>query len=156
MATKDRIYLDKEFDDLADKLVCRKIPGSESVQGVFENTRELAVFAAGLGYRHKREKPVKSQGREIKLAVMGGIQLGGAEIVDAIALAKSGEIAILLPDQAVQKAKIFEDYVNGGMEYIAGMAGEEAPLETVIDIVKSEYSIEEKRSEVLDLLSHKL
>jgi len=157
MATKDRIYIDKELKPIADRLVKRSIPGSESVQGVFRDTRELAVFAAGLGYRKGRIRAVEVQGREIKLSAVERIELGGADVVSALAVAVRGNVRILTPDRAQERAEIFEGYVNGGLEYIAGIAGEEeADLDIVAHVVKSEHAPEEAQDEVLDLLSQRL
>jgi len=157
MATKDRIYIDKELVPLADRLVKRSIPGSESVQGVFRDTRELAVFAAGLGYRKKRRRSVTEQGREIKLSVIDRIELGGPVVVDAVAVAAACSVTILSPENAVERAEFFEGYVNGGLDYIAGIAGDEAgDLDIVAQLVKSEHAPKEAQEEVLDLLSKRL
>ena len=157
MATKDRIYIDAELKPIADRLVKRSIPGSESVQGVFRDTRELAVFAAGLGYRKGRTRTVTAQGREIKLSAVERIEHGGADIVSALAVAVRGSVHILNPDCAQERSEIFEQYVNGGLEYIAGIAGEEeADLDIVAHVVKSEHAPDEARDEVLDLLSQRL
>lgn len=157
MATKDRIYIDKELVPLADRLVKRAIPGSESVQGVFRDTRELVVFAAGLGYRKKRNRPVKDQGREVKLSAVERIEVGGAHIVAALSVAVRGDVTVLKPDRALERAEIFEECVNGGLEYIAGMAGEEgSDLAIVAHLLKSEHAPREAQAEVLDLLSQRL
>ncbi len=157
MASKDRIYIDKDLVPIADRLVKRSIPGSESVQGVFRDTRELAVFAAGLGYRKKRTRAVAAHGREIKLSAVERIDLGGADIVNALAVAVRGTVHILAPDSAQDRAEIFEQYVNGGLDYIAGIAGEEeADLDIVAHLVKSEHAPGEAQDEMLDLLSQRL
>jgi dnd system-associated protein 4 len=157
MATKDRIYIDKELVQLADQLVKRQIQGSDSVQGVFRDTRELAVFAAGLGYRKKRTRTVTEQGREVKLAAVERIEVGGSDLVSALSVAVRGNVAVLTPDRALERAEIFEQYVNGGLDYIAGIAGEEgSDLAIVAHIVKSEHAPREAREEVLDLLSQRL
>ena len=157
MATKDRIYLDKSLVSIADRLVKRLIPGSESVQGVFRDTRELAVFAAGLGYRKQHTRAVSEQGREIKLAVIDRIELGGADIVNALAVAVRGTVGILAPELAQERSEIFEQHVNGGLDYIAGIAGpDEADIAIVAHLVKSEHAPEEAQEEVLDLLGQRL
>lgn len=157
MATKDRIYIDKELVQLADQLVKRQIQGSDSVQGVFRDTRELAVFAAGLGYRKKRTRTVTEQGREVKLSAVERIEVGGSDLVSALSVAVRGNVAVLTPDRALERAEIFEQYVNGGLDYIAGIAGEEgSDLAIVAHIVKSEHAPREAREEVLDLLSQRL
>jgi len=157
MATTDRIYIDKALMSVADRLVKRAIPGSNTIEGVFRDTRELVVFAAGLGFRKSREKGVSVQGREVKLEAIERIELGGTEIVNAIAIAKSGSVAILSPERATERAEIFERYVNGGLEYIAGMMDSgESPMAIVAHIIKLEHAPGEVQDEVLDLLGQRL
>lgn len=157
MATKERIYVDKDLVPVADRLVKRSIPGSQSVQGVFRDTRELVVFAAGLGFRKGRERELSSPGREVKLEAVERIELGGNEIVNAIAIAKVGNVAILAPDRATERAEIFERYVNGGLEYIAGiMESEETSMAVIARLVKLEHVPAEVQDEVLDLLGQRL
>lgn len=157
MATKDRIYIDKELLPIADRLVKRSIPGSESVQGVFRDTRELAVFAAGLGYRRKRTRAVGVQGREVKLSAVERIELGGADIVNALAVAVRRNVRVLSPESEQARAELFEEYVNGGLEYIAGIASEEqTDLDIIAHLVKLEHAPGEAQEEVLDLLSERL
>ncbi len=127
------------------------------MQGCVRDTRELAVFAAGLGYRKKRTRAVTSQGREIKLSAVERIELGGSDIVNSLAVAAKGTVRILAPESALERAEIFEQYVNGGLDYIAGIAGEEeADLDIVAHLVKSEHAPVEAQEEVLDLLSQRL
>jgi dnd system-associated protein 4 len=157
MATKDRIYIDKELVPVADRLVKRLIPGSQDVQGVFRDTRELVVFAAGLGFRKSRTREPSAQGREIKLEAVERIELGGTEIVNAIAVATSGSVAILAPEKAMDRAEIFEQYVNGGLEYIAGLVEAEAtPMAVIARLLMLEHAPSEVREEVLDLLGQRL
>ena len=156
MATRDRIYIDKELVPLADRLVLRNIPGSESEQGVFYDTRELIAFAAGLGFQLGYKREVSVNGREIKLSAIERIQLGGIELVEYLALAETSDIAILSKDHEVDRAEILERYANGGLEYISGLYDDDIALEAIIDIIKSENVPDEKRSEVVDLLCEKL
>lgn len=154
MATKDRIYIDEELVPLADRLVLRRIPGSESAQGVFRDTRELVAFAAGLGYQKDQSLQVSVNGREIKLSALEAIDKGGSQLLNAIAVAKAGDVAILSPERAVERATILEGYVNGGLEYISGISGDdETALETIVSIIKSEHAPQENIDEVIDDLS---
>ena len=152
MATKDRIYIDKEFVPVADRLVQRRIPGSDTAEGVFRDTRELVSFAAGLGYRKEKRYDLKANGREIKLSVLDAIEKGGAQLLNAIAIAEEGDIAILLPERIGERATILEKYVNGGLEYISGFAEEETALETIVEIIKSEHDPESKVDDVIGSL----
>jgi len=128
MATKDRIYIDKELEPVADRLVQRRIPGSESAEGVFRDTRELVAFAAGLGYRKDLSREVAANGREIKIAALEAIEKGGSQLLNVIAIARAGDVDILSPDKAVERATILERYVNGGLAYISGISGDETAL----------------------------
>lgn len=152
MATKDRIYIDKDLVHVADRLVQRRITGSETAEGVFRDTRELVAFAAGLGYKKKKFPDLKAIGREIKLTALEGIDKGGAQLLNAIALAETGDVDILIPERADKRAAILEKYVNGGLEYISGFTGEETALETIIEIIKSEHAPDSKVDDVIGSL----
>ena len=154
MATMNRVFIDKEFHPIADRLVRRSVPGTTSIEGVFQNYRELAVFAAGLGYRKRREHTVKEPGREIKLDAVGRVHSGGRQFVLALAVADSKTVTVLAPDKESQKerAEIFERYMNGGLGYLDGFVREkEAGLDGIARIVKSEHSPDETREEALNL-----
>jgi len=154
MATKDRIYIDEELVTVADRFVLRKIPGSESSEGVFRDTRELVAFAAGLGYLKDQSLPVNVSGREIKLSALEAIERGGSQLLNSIAVAKAGDVDILNPERAVERATILEIYVNGGLEYISGISGDdETALETIVSIIKSEHAPQDNIDEVIDDLS---
>lgn len=153
MATKDRIYIDQEFVPIADRLVQRRIPGSETAEGVFRDTRELVAFAAGLGYKKKKHHELKVNGREVKLTALEAIDKGGAQLLNAIAIAEEDGVDILLPDRSVERAAILEKYVNGGLEYISGFSGEETALETVIKVIKSELAPESTVDDVIGSLT---
>ena len=155
MATKDRIYIDKELEPLADRLVQRRIPGSESAEGVFRDTRELVAFAAGLGYRKDLSREVATNGREIKIAALEAIEKGGSQLLNVIAIAKAGDVDILSPDKAVERATILEKYVNGGLEYISGISGDETALETIVEIIKSEHAPQDNIDELIGDLSRR-
>ena len=157
MATNDRIYIDEKFLPLADHLVKRQIPGTEREEGVFTDTKELVVFAAGIGYRNKRTHDVQKKGREIKLSAISRIKLGGADIVDAMAVAVDGSISVLHPDQEKRRAEIFESYVNGGLSYLAGMVDEgKSALQVIATVVKSEHDPEASTDDAIDLISERL
>ncbi|CAB5161236.1 hypothetical protein D3OALGA1CA_5064 [Olavius algarvensis associated proteobacterium Delta 3] len=152
MATKDRIYIEKEFVPVADRLVLRRIPGSDTAEGVFRDTRELVAFAAGLGYRKKKQHELKVNGREIKLTALENIEKGGAQLLNAIAIAEGGGVDILLPERVDERAIILEKYVNGGLEYISGITEEETALETIVEIIKSEHAPDSKVKDVIGSL----
>lgn len=155
MATKDRIYIDEELVPVADGLVQRRIPGSESAEGVFRDTRELVAFAAGLGYRKDQRREVANNGREIKITALEAIEKGGSQLLNAIAIAETGDVDILSPDKAVERATILERYVNGGLEYISGISGDETALETIVEIIKSEHAPQDNINELIGDLSRR-
>jgi len=157
MATKERIYIDAQYVKLADRMVRRVIPGSESTEGVFRDTREFVCFAAGYGFRKGRFEPISSNGREVKLSAIHGIDLGGQLIVEAIAIAHTEDIDVLHPDRAQERAEVFEGYVNGGLSLILGHSNEdESSGEVIASIIKSEYAPADSKKEAYDLVSKKL
>jgi len=155
MATKDRIYIDEELVPVADRLVQRRIPGSELAEGVFRDTRELVALAVGLGYRKDQSREVATNGREIKITALEAIEKGGSQLLNAIAIAETGNVDILSPDKAVERATILEKYLNGGLEYISGISGDETALETIVEIIKSEHAPQENIDELIGDLSRR-
>ena len=155
MATKDRIYIDEDLVPVADRLVQRRIPGAESAEGVFRDTRELVAFAAGLGYKKNQPREVVTNGREIKITALEAIEKGGPQLLKAIVIAKTGDVDILSPDKDVERASILEQYVNGGLEYMSGISGDETALETIVEIIKTEHAPQDKIDELIGDLSRR-
>ena len=73
----------------------------------------------------------------------------------SIAIAKDGNVDILDPERGVERAEILERYLNGGLEYISGISGDETALETVMEIIKSEHAPRDKINEVIGDLSRR-
>lgn len=157
MATQDRIYIDEEFLPIADQLVKRQIPGTERVEGVFADTKELAVFAAGLGYRKSKTSELKKNGREIKLSAIGKIGRGGEEIVLSLALAVDRTIDVLHPREKQRRAEIFERHMNGGLQYLAGLIDPDRPaLDVVALVIKGEHRPSASTDDAIDLIGQRL
>ncbi|MEK9505545.1 hypothetical protein [Gaopeijia maritima] len=157
MATAERVYIDKALVDVADRLVKRQIAGSTEVGGVFAATRELAAFAAGLGYRKGHRKAVGEPGREIKLEALARLGGGGTDLVEVLAVAVARSVQILEDDKAQERATIFEEFMNGGLEHIQGFVNEdEGDVQAVIRLVRSEMRRYETDAEAVDLLGARL
>lgn len=154
MATAERIYIDNEFLPTAEVTVQRHIPGAGSAQGLFRDTKELAVFAAGLGYQLGKKREVQKNGREIKLSAISNVEFGGREVLDAIALADTKDLSILGEDQAQRRATILEHYMNGGLEYLQALDWEDStPLEFIVNVIRMRHGSDHGLSEVMNLAS---
>ena len=97
-------------DDVLKDLVDRGSP--------FPTYRDALVFAAALGWHQKRRVPLgKAAGEPIRWSTMTN-RLGTEDLVDMIATAASDDPQILTAPRLSERIKIFEEYSNGGLEYL--------------------------------------
>jgi dnd system-associated protein 4 len=106
----------------------------------FPTYRDALVFAAALGWNQRRRVPLKNAGGEpIRWATMTN-RLGTEDVVDMVAAAHSGDPQILTAPRVNERISIFEEYANGGLEYLeATLASQGATpmLEVINDLVRA-------------------
>lgn len=82
---------------------------------IFDSMKDVFMFAVTLGFRKQKRIPIqKTDGDDIRLIYFKDED---ENIFNIIALADTGEMSILLPDDEYRekKYKIVEEYANGGM-----------------------------------------
>lgn len=81
---------------------------------------DVLMFAAVLG-RHKNKcEPFDKAGESIRLALVEGRQYGDV-LIDMIAVAQEPDDPKILADERQpDRVKIFEQYANGGLNFIQG------------------------------------
>ena len=107
MSTDLRIRFDDSFDKLIDEL--RELP-------YFEDNASVAVFAASYGFSQNERLRRKRGSRDVRVNVLLGYP-GALELMTSFALISAlqdGETKIEDLDM-VQKARLTEEYANGGL-----------------------------------------
>tara|TARA_B100000242_G_C42767514_1_gene357480 strand:- start:23 stop:463 length:441 start_codon:yes stop_codon:yes gene_type:complete len=115
--------------------VCDKKKYGESGKTLFPTIREFLSFCALLGFSQDKRIPLdKSQGVE-DIAGAQYINNEAEEIVYIIASLSEKSFSILEEGNELKAAKIFEEYVNGGLEIIQGWASDSD--EDFLDIIET-------------------
>ena len=116
MAT-DRVFTSKEKTDLFIKLSKTK---QKTKDGIFDNNKDLFLFAASLGYKDNKRRPLLKKDSEIPLSVFQRSK-DNLDFIDLVALGDTGDVYILdWDDEEVvdKKLTIIEEYANRGLEII--------------------------------------
>ena len=113
----DRVFTSKEKTDLFMKLSKTK---QKTEDGIFDNNKDLFLFAASLGYKDKKRRPLLKRDNEIPLSVFQKSK-DNLDFIDLIALGDTKDVYILdWDDEEIidQKLTIIEEYANRGLEII--------------------------------------
>ncbi len=113
----DRVFTSKEKTDLFMKLSKTK---QKTQDGIFDNNKDLFLFAASLGYKDKKRRPLLKRDSEIPLSVFQKSR-NNLDFIDLIALGDTKDVYILDwdDDEMVdKKLTIIEEYANRGLEII--------------------------------------
>lgn len=116
MAT-DRVFTSKEKADLFLKLSKSK---QKTGDWIFENNKDLFVFAASLGYKDGKRRELLKRDGEIPLSVFQKSK-GNLDFIDLVALGDTKDVYILDWDDETmvdKKLTILEEYANRGLEII--------------------------------------
>lgn len=116
MAT-DRVFTSKEKADLFIKLSKTK---QKNKDWIFDNNKDLFLFAASLGYKDNKKRPLDKRDGEIPLSVFQRSK-DNLDFIDLIALGDTGDVYILdWDDEEIvdKKLTIAEEYANRGLEII--------------------------------------
>ncbi|MFC8205477.1 DNA phosphorothioation-associated protein 4 [[Kitasatospora] papulosa] len=112
MATVDRFRRPAQHEELLNDL--------QGKNGPFRTLVEALMFAAALGQRKNRREPFNKPGEAIRLALMDGRQYGDVLIDMLAAVEIQDDPKILADDRLDERVRIFEEYANGGLNYIRG------------------------------------
>jgi dnd system-associated protein 4 len=114
---RDRVFASTDKSDLFEKLSKTKQKNDE---WLFENNKDIFLFAVALGWKHKKRIPLKKRQTEIPLAVFQKSR-DNIHYIDLIALAENKDVYILNWDdekKVEEKLQIVEEYANGGLEIL--------------------------------------
>ncbi|MBO3673975.1 DNA phosphorothioation-associated protein 4 [Streptomyces sp. NEAU-YJ-81] len=88
--------------------------------GPFSAMYEAIMFAAALGKSKGRREPFEKSGEAINLSRVENRSFGDV-LLDLLAAAEKPEEAKILADNRLkERVQIFEEYANGGLNYIQG------------------------------------
>ncbi|MEW2287080.1 MULTISPECIES: DNA phosphorothioation-associated protein 4 [Streptomyces] len=112
MAFEDRFRRPAAHEELISALAGK--------EGPFNAMVDVLMFAAVLGRNKEKRKPFDKAGEPIRLALIEGRQYGDV-LIDMIAVAEEPDDPKILADERQpDRVKIFEEYANGGLNYIQG------------------------------------
>jgi len=114
---RDRVFASSDKSDLFEKLSKTKQKNDE---WLFENNKDIFLFAVALGWKYKKRIPLKKRQTEIPLAVFQKSR-DNIHYIDLIALAENRDVYILNWDdekKVEEKLLIVEEYANGGLEVL--------------------------------------
>ncbi|MFB8382558.1 DNA phosphorothioation-associated protein 4 [Streptomyces rubiginosohelvolus] len=148
MAREDRLRRPAEHEDLIGAL--------SGKEGPFNAMVDVLMFAALLGQNHKKREPFDKAGEPIRLSVMEGRQYGDV-LIDMVAVAElPDDPKILSDDRQPERVRIFEEYANGGLNYIRGevnASGGQDYVSIISNMVMDTLTApDEHQSDVSDLL----
>jgi dnd system-associated protein 4 len=106
-------------------------------EGPFADYRDALTFAAALGWYEQRRVPFEASSEPIRWDTM--INRRGTEaLVNMLAAADDGDPEILGDDRFEDRLRVFEEYANGGLEFLA-VALSSAPRsarDIILDLVQ--------------------
>ncbi|MER6280285.1 DNA phosphorothioation-associated protein 4 [Streptomyces sp900105245] len=112
MAFEDRFRRPTTHEDLISALAGK--------DGPFNAMVDVLMFAAVLGRNKGKRESFDKAGEPIRLALVEGRQYGDV-LLDMIAVAEEPDDPKILADERQpDRVKIFEEYANGGLNYIQG------------------------------------
>jgi dnd system-associated protein 4 len=99
----------------------RSLRAGEGSTGPFQTYADVVTFAAAFGFSKKNRLPFEQSSRREPDPIPGD-QFKNRSLMDLIAVAETQNPNILSSDdeQVQEKARIFEEYANGGFELLEG------------------------------------
>lgn len=130
-----------------------RLQAAEDSSGPFQRIADALVFAAALGLkRNRRVRLVEPLGEPIRQSVFD--RQGYDTMMNLIALHADPRPDVLAEsDDAVNaRAKIFEEFANGGLEILQSeLRGARDVLETIVLIVSAERTVQSEETGEFDL-----
>ncbi|MFC4605834.1 hypothetical protein [Rhodococcus kronopolitis] len=128
--------------------------GELQAEAGFPTFRDILLFAAAVGFRQGRRVPfVKTSGESIRLDVLMAPAFSDTLVNMIAANVVSDDPEIMDGGRVGSRIKIFEEYANGGLEYIQEQknVGHES-LNTIVRRLVTEAFAGEKGAKQLDNL----
>ena len=84
----------------------------------FPAMRDVMLFAAGVGFAQGRRVPFDKSGEPIRYEILTNDALAEPFVSMLAAVTKEGDPEILDASRLPERIMIFEEFANGGLEYI--------------------------------------
>ncbi|MEU3783431.1 DNA phosphorothioation-associated protein 4 [Streptomyces sp900129855] len=148
MAREDRLRRPAEHE-----LLIGALSGKD---GPFNAMVDVLMFSALLGRNKGKRERFDRAGEPIRLSIMEGRQYGDV-LIDMVAVAETPDDPKILSDERQpERVKIFEEYANGGLNYIQGevnASGGQNYVSIISNLVMDTLTApDEHDSDVTDLL----
>lgn len=108
---RDRFYVQRDRHQLYQRLCDKDV-------GVFEHLKDVFVFAAALGFRHQRRRPIEGERQHVGFWHYLS-ENRDVPLLQSIAVAETGGLEVL-GDQG-DIILVAEEYANGGIELLDQM-----------------------------------
>ena len=129
-----RIAPPSDYDELLDRL-SEPHPGGQVA--LFQTRQKAVMFAAALGFNLGERTPLLRKGSAIRFDIFEKALDDG--FVNALAVAETGELEVLAPERAEERAMIFEEYAHTGLREIQRRCYEDEgdPLQALVGLTES-------------------
>ena len=117
---------DRRFDSLISEM-------TEGGASIFQNLKDIMVFAAMVGYSHKSRRTLDSKDT-ISIILDTYATDNKDSFIFLLALITNKNAVCLKDENLSESIKIFEEYCNAGLYIIEGWR-DENPAETMVDII---------------------
>lgn len=124
-AAQRRIRRPKDKAELFDRLQQGDSP--------FTTMRDVLLFAAGLGWSRERRIPFDRTDEPIHWHTMTS-RPGAEPLINMLALSQTDDVTILSEERFEERALMFEEYANGGLEVLRELVANSP--KSVVDIVQ--------------------
>ena len=105
----------------------------------FPAMRDVMLFAAGVGFGQGRRVPFDKSGEPIRYEILTNDALAEPFVSMLAAVTKEGDPEILDASRLPERITIFEEYANGGLEYIQEQLNtRREPLDVIIRSLTTE------------------
>lgn len=135
----------------------RKLLENKGTTGAFQTYADIVAFAASLGAKINKQVEFNdvSQSEPAPISLEVFISRGYDRLIKLIAVTHTQDIKILATQDSVaetKRAKIFEEYANGGLEHLKNeLRGAVDYTERLVLILNAERYAPENNSEEFDL-----
>lgn len=99
----------------------------------FPAMRDVMLFAAGVGFAQARRVPFDKSGEPIRYEILTGDAMAEPFVSMLAAVTNEGDPEILDTNRLPERITIFEEYANGGLEYLQEQLNtRREPLDVVV------------------------
>ena len=123
--TERRIYPPKDYEKTLEALTVQ----------IFRTKQKALMFAAALGFHRGEALSMGQRGTDIRYDVFERAMDDG--FIDALAVARTGDLKILAEDRLDERVTIFEEFAHAGLRELDRIWNlPSSPLEEIIELTQ--------------------